>query len=112
MGDDSVDCVASQCYPLSRSSFVLFFVRGEHFSIELTYNYGVEGYNIGDGFNGMGLRLPDLEGIVARAKAAGGEIVSGPEVRFVLPLFVLLLLAMLLCCSPGCSLLRTIDVLC
>ncbi|CBJ30773.1 conserved unknown protein [Ectocarpus siliculosus] len=53
--------------------------KGEHFSIELTYNYGVESYNIGDGFNCMGLRLPDLEGIVARAKAGGGEIVSGPE---------------------------------
>lgn len=64
------------------------FGRGEHFSIELTYNYGVESYNIGDGFNCMGLRLPDLEGIVARAKAGGGEIASGPEVR-------------LSCCSCG-----------
>ncbi|CAM9181827.1 unnamed protein product [Scytosiphon promiscuus] len=53
--------------------------KGEHFSIELTYNYGVESYKIGDGFNAMGLRLPDLEGIVARAKEGGGEVVSGPE---------------------------------
>lgn len=55
--------------------------RGEHFSIELTYNYGVESYKIGDGFNCMGLRLPDIEGIAERAKATGGEVVSGPEVR-------------------------------
>lgn len=27
----------------------------------------------------MGLRLPDLEGIVKRVKAGGGEVVSGPE---------------------------------
>lgn len=59
----------------------VFFSRGEHFSIELTYNFGVESYKIGDGFNAMGLRLPDLEGVVARAKEGGGEIVSGPEVR-------------------------------
>ena len=68
-----------------------FHNRGEHFSIELTYNYGVESYNLGDGFAGMGLRLPDLEGIVERAKAAGGEVVSGPEVgwiRFVHFIFV------------------------
>lgn len=70
-------------------SFLLWFLlfcfryylrlRGEHFSIELTYNHGVESYNIGDGFNCIGLRLPDVEGIANRAKAAGGEIVSGPE---------------------------------
>lgn len=53
--------------------------RGEHFSIELTYNYGVSSYEIGEGFKGMGLRLPDLEGIASRAKASGGTIVSGPE---------------------------------
>lgn len=53
--------------------------RGEHFSIELTYNHGVDGYNVGDGLNCMGLRLPDLEGIAARATKAGGEVVSGPE---------------------------------
>ncbi|CAM9555752.1 unnamed protein product [Ascophyllum nodosum] len=53
--------------------------KGEHFSIELTYNYGVPSYEIGDGFNCMGLRLPDLEGIASRAKALGGSVVSGPE---------------------------------
>lgn len=53
--------------------------RGEHFSIELTYNHGVDSYDIGDGFNCIGLRLPDLEGIAERAKAGGGEVVSGPE---------------------------------
>ena len=71
-----------------------FCIRGEHFSIELTYNYGVESYKIGDGFNGMGLRLPDLEGIAERAKAAGGEIVSGPEVR--LSCFFVLVLVLVL----------------
>lgn len=60
--------------------YVLFF-RGEHFSIELTYNHGVESYNIGDGLHCIGLRLPDLEGIVSRATAAGGEIISGPKAR-------------------------------
>lgn len=72
------------------------FCRGEHFSIELTYNYGVESYNIGDGFNCMGLRLPDLEGIVARAKAGGGEIVSGPEVRLSLVALTLVVVVALL----------------
>ncbi|CAM9638948.1 unnamed protein product [Sphacelaria rigidula] len=56
--------------------------RGQHFSIELTYNYGVESYNIGDGFKGMGLRLPDLAGVVEKAKAEGGEIkiILGPSI--------------------------------
>lgn len=66
-------CPLFLCFPL------LPVRRGQHFSIELTYNYGVDGYNVGDGFKGMGLRLPDLEGVVMRAKAEGGEIVSGPE---------------------------------
>lgn len=68
--------------PLPRTCrFLLVLSRGQHFSIELTYNYGVESYNIGDGFKGMGLRLPDLAGVVEKAKAEGGEIVSGPEAR-------------------------------
>ena len=42
----------------------------------------MESYNIGDGFNCIGLRLPDIEGIANRAKAAGGEVVSGPEASY------------------------------
>eukprot|EP00188_Purpureofilum_apyrenoidigerum_P002561 Plantae.Rhodophyta-Purpureofilum_apyrenoidigerum.ctg2631.p1 GENE.Plantae.Rhodophyta-Purpureofilum_apyrenoidigerum.ctg2631~~Plantae.Rhodophyta-Purpureofilum_apyrenoidigerum.ctg2631.p1 ORF type:complete len:310 (+),score=68.96 Plantae.Rhodophyta-Purpureofilum_apyrenoidigerum.ctg2631:135-1064(+) len=54
--------------------------NGEHFSIELTYNYGVEKYNLGDGFNHLGLCLPDVYEAAENAKQNGGKIIreAGP----------------------------------
>ncbi|CAM9323093.1 unnamed protein product, partial [Phaeothamnion confervicola] len=53
--------------------------KGEHFSIELTYNYGVTSYNLGDGFRGMGLCLPDARAVSKAAAAAGATVLFGPK---------------------------------
>ncbi|CAM9570063.1 unnamed protein product, partial [Choristocarpus tenellus] len=52
--------------------------KGEHFSLELTYNYGKESYDIGDEVYSMGLQLPNLRDVAKKAKATGAEIVFGP----------------------------------
>ncbi|CAM9437356.1 unnamed protein product [Chrysoparadoxa australica] len=51
--------------------------KGEHFSIELTYNYGVDSYELGDAFRGMSLSLPSLREVSKAAAAAeDGSVVS------------------------------------
>ncbi|CAM9139941.1 unnamed protein product [Discosporangium mesarthrocarpum] len=53
--------------------------RGEHFSLELTYNYGVESYDVGDALDCYGLQLPNLREVAKKATALGGEVIFGPE---------------------------------
>ncbi|KAG5175661.1 Glyoxalase/Bleomycin resistance protein/Dihydroxybiphenyl dioxygenase [Tribonema minus] len=53
--------------------------EGKYFSIELTYNYGVTSYKMGNAFQGMGLSLPDLRSVSKKVGGAGGAVVSGPE---------------------------------
>mmetsp|Transcript_12939 Transcript_12939/g.39822 ORF Transcript_12939/g.39822 Transcript_12939/m.39822 type:complete len:308 (+) Transcript_12939:115-1038(+) len=52
--------------------------KGEHFSIELTYNYGVNKYNLGDGFNHLAVCFPDVYKAVEDAKANGAKITREP----------------------------------
>jgi lactoylglutathione lyase len=49
-------------------------------AIELTYNYGVDKYEIGTGFGHLAIGLPDVYGACARLKAAGARITrdAGP----------------------------------
>lgn len=53
--------------------------EGKHFSIELTYNYGVSSYSIGTGFAGLGLGLPDLRSTGKKIEPAGGKLLDGPK---------------------------------
>ncbi|XP_057443501.1 probable lactoylglutathione lyase, chloroplastic [Lotus japonicus] len=49
-----------------------------HFSIELTYNYGIDSYDIGTGFGHFGLALDDIKRIVNIARLRGGKVIREP----------------------------------
>eukprot|EP00612_Vaucheria_litorea_P000175 CAMPEP_0171451896 /NCGR_PEP_ID=MMETSP0945-20130129/218_1 /TAXON_ID=109269 /ORGANISM="Vaucheria litorea, Strain CCMP2940" /LENGTH=297 /DNA_ID=CAMNT_0011976449 /DNA_START=127 /DNA_END=1020 /DNA_ORIENTATION=+ len=53
--------------------------EGKHFSIELTYNYGVDSYTLGDGFKGISLELPNIRKASKKVEELGGEVTFGPE---------------------------------
>ena len=44
----------------------------------LTYNYGVESYDMGDGFGHFGLAVNDVYATAAAVKAAGGRVTREP----------------------------------
>lgn len=68
--------------------------RGKHFALELTYNYGVDSYKVGNAFAGFRVTLPDLEIVKSRLTQAGFNPMNlddGPCVC----LFMLLVLSIL-----------------
>lgn len=48
--------------------------KGEFFSLELTYNYGVDSYDVGTGFGHISVAVTDLTKILADVKDAGFTI--------------------------------------
>jgi lactoylglutathione lyase len=46
--------------------------------IELTYNYGVEKYEIGNGFGHLAVGMPDIYGACEKLRAAGAKITREP----------------------------------
>ena len=48
--------------------------------IELTYNYGVDKYDLGAGYGHIALEMPDVAGACAAVKAKGGTVTreAGP----------------------------------
>ncbi len=46
--------------------------------IELTYNYGVEKYELGTGFGHLAIGVPDITSAVERVRASGGKVTREP----------------------------------
>jgi lactoylglutathione lyase len=48
--------------------------------LELTYNYGVERYELGNAFGHIAIGVPDVRGACERVRAAGGKVTreAGP----------------------------------
>ena len=46
--------------------------------LELTYNYGVDKYEIGTGFGHLAIGLPDIYGACEKMRAAGAKITREP----------------------------------
>lgn len=48
--------------------------------LELTYNWGIDSYDLGEGYGHIAIEVPDVYEAVASVKAAGGKIIreAGP----------------------------------
>jgi lactoylglutathione lyase len=61
-------------------AFLGYGSNPEHAELELTYNYGVDHYEIGTAYGHIALAVPDTAQACARIKAAGGKVTreAGP----------------------------------
>jgi lactoylglutathione lyase len=61
-------------------AFVGYGSNPEHAEIELTYNYGVDQYELGTAFGHLAIAVADAAATCARIKAAGGMVTreAGP----------------------------------
>lgn len=59
-------------------AFVGYGNNPDHAEIELTYNYGVEQYDMGTAFGHIALGVPDVVASCDRIRAAGGQITREP----------------------------------
>jgi lactoylglutathione lyase len=61
-------------------AFVGYGSNPEHAEIELTYNWGVESYEMGAAFGHIALGVPDAYAACMKIKAAGGNVTreAGP----------------------------------
>ena len=61
-------------------AFVGYGKNPEHAEIELTYNWGVDSYDLGNAFGHVALGVPDVYGASEKIKAAGGKVTreAGP----------------------------------
>ncbi|MEH3086418.1 MAG: lactoylglutathione lyase [Xylophilus ampelinus] len=61
-------------------AFVGYGTNPDHAEIELTYNYGVDAYDLGKGYGHIALGVPDVAASCEAIRAAGGAITreAGP----------------------------------
>jgi lactoylglutathione lyase len=61
-------------------AFVGFGDEAEHAVLELTYNYGVDRYELGSAFGHIAIAVPDAAAACERIRAAGGTVTreAGP----------------------------------
>ena len=59
-------------------AFLGYGSNPEHAEIELTYNWGVEQYEMGTAFGHIALGMPDVYAACEKIRAAGGNITREP----------------------------------
>lgn len=61
-------------------AFVGYGTNPEHAELELTYNYGVEKYDLGNAYGHIAIAVPDVYDTCDRIKSAGGTVTreAGP----------------------------------
>ena len=57
------------------NAFLGYGDESEQAALELTYNWGVESYNMGTGFGHIALEVDDVYEATAQIKAKGGKII-------------------------------------
>ncbi|XP_010254032.1 PREDICTED: probable lactoylglutathione lyase, chloroplastic [Nelumbo nucifera] len=60
------------------NAFLGYGPEDSHFVVELTYNYGVDKYDIGTGFGHFGVAVEDVAKTVDLIKAKGGKVTREP----------------------------------
>ncbi|KAK2661219.1 hypothetical protein Ddye_007752 [Dipteronia dyeriana] len=60
------------------NAFLGYGPEDSHFVVELTYNYGVDKYDIGNGFGHFGIAVEDVAKTVDLVKAKGGKVTREP----------------------------------
>ncbi|KAH9611134.1 hypothetical protein KSS87_001045 [Heliosperma pusillum] len=60
------------------NAFLGFGPENSFFTVELTYNYGVDKYDIGTGFGHFGVAVEDVAKVVDLIRAKGGKIIREP----------------------------------
>ena len=55
-------------------AFVGYGHNPEHAELELTYNYGVDHYDMGSAFGHIALGVPDVAAACTKIKSAGGNV--------------------------------------
>ncbi|WJX41994.1 lactoylglutathione lyase [Trifolium repens] len=62
------------------NAFLGYGPEESYFTVELTYNYGVDKYNIGTGFGHFGIVAEDVAKTVDIVKAKGGKVTREPGI--------------------------------
>lgn len=60
------------------NAFLGYGPEDSNFTVELTYNYGVDRYDIGSGFGHFGIAVEDVAKTVDLVKAKGGKVTREP----------------------------------
>lgn len=60
------------------NAFLGYGPEDTNFVVELTYNYGVDKYDIGTGFGHFGIAVEDVQKVVDLVKAKGGKVTREP----------------------------------
>lgn len=61
-------------FPEHKFTLVFLVLPGSSHELELTYNYGHEAYNLGDGYGHIAIAADNLEELHAKHKAAGYKV--------------------------------------
>ena len=59
-------------------AFVGYGTNPEHAEIELTYNYGVSSYDLGNAYGHIAIGVPDVVATCDRIRGVGGQITREP----------------------------------
>ncbi len=59
-------------------AFVGYGDESEHAVLELTYNYGVDRYELGSGFGHVAIGVPDVAAACQQVRTAGGTVTREP----------------------------------
>ena len=59
-------------------AFVGYGTNPDHAEIELTYNHGVDSYELGTAFGHLALGVPDVYGACQKIRAGGGNVTREP----------------------------------
>jgi lactoylglutathione lyase len=59
-------------------AFVGYDIEDKASVLELTYNYGVERYDLGGGFGHIAIEVPDVKNTCDKVKSKGGKVTREP----------------------------------